>query len=118
MLSCVLNSQRAIHVNIQIVRAFTKLQEMLTDHKELKKKVEEMEQKYDYQFKVVFDAIKKLLDPPEKSKGRIPPQTYIPAHITAYKFHKYFYNPVDKKLLPCYFYSACFPVYLRFLINN
>lgn len=71
MLSCVLNSQRAIHVNIQIVRAFTKLQEMLTDHKELKKKVEEMEQKYDYQFKVVFDAIKKLLDPPEKSKGRI-----------------------------------------------
>ena len=71
MLSCVLNNQRAIHVNIQIVRAFTKLREMLTNHKELKKKVEAMEQKYDYPLKVVFDAIKKLFDPPGKPKIRI-----------------------------------------------
>lgn len=71
MLSSVLNSPRAIQVNIQIMRTFTKLREMLSSHVELKRKIEEMEKKYDYQFKVVFDAIKKLLGPPEKSKESI-----------------------------------------------
>lgn len=51
MLSSVLNSERAIAVNIQIMRTFTKIREMLATHKELKQKVEEMEKKYDYQFK-------------------------------------------------------------------
>ena len=68
MLSSVLNSQRAIHVNILIMRTFTKLREMLVSHKELRDKMESIEKKYDYQFKVVFDAIKKLLKPPEKPK--------------------------------------------------
>ncbi len=71
MLSSVLNSKRAIQVNIQIMRTFIKLREMLLTHKELKQKIEAMERKYDYQFKIVFDAIKKLLEPPEKPKGKI-----------------------------------------------
>ncbi|MBI5150556.1 MAG: ORF6N domain-containing protein [Candidatus Omnitrophica bacterium] len=71
MLSSVLNSRRAILVNIQIMRTFTKLREMLASHVGLKRKIEEMEKKYNYQFKVVFEAIKKLLDPPEKPKGLI-----------------------------------------------
>lgn len=71
MLSSVLNSKRAVQVNIQIMRTFTKLREMLASHVELKRKIEEMEKKYDYQFKIVFDAIKKLLDPPEKPKNPI-----------------------------------------------
>ena len=71
MLSSVLNSKRAILVNIQIVRAFTKLRKMLLTHAELKRKIEAMERKYDRQFKVVFDAIRKLLTPLEKPKRRI-----------------------------------------------
>ena len=68
MLSSVLNSQRAIQVNIQIMRAFTKLREMLLTHKDLKRKIEAMERKYDRQFKIVFDTMRKLLEPPKKSK--------------------------------------------------
>jgi len=71
MLSSVLNSKRAIHVNIEIMRTFTKLREMAAGHKELRRKIEEMERKYDYQFKVVFKAIKELLAPPQKSKRPI-----------------------------------------------
>jgi hypothetical protein len=71
MLSSVLNNQRAIHVNIQIMRTFTRLREMLMTHKDLKQKIEDMEKKYDYQFKIVFDAIKQLLEPPAKPKKRI-----------------------------------------------
>jgi len=66
MLSSVLNSERAIQVNIQIIRTFIKLREMLLAHKDLKKKIEAMESKYDKQFKVVFDAIRQLLEPPAK----------------------------------------------------
>ena len=71
MLSSVLNSKRAILVNIQIVRAFTKLRKMLLSHEDLKQKIETMERKYDLQFKVVFDALRKLLTPPAKPKRRI-----------------------------------------------
>jgi phage regulator Rha-like protein len=71
MLSSVLSSERAIQVNIQIMRAFIKLKEMLSTHKDLKQKIEEMEKKYDYQFKIVFDAIKQLLEPPEEPKGKM-----------------------------------------------
>lgn len=71
MLSSVLKSKRAIQVNIQIMRAFIKLKEMLSTHKDLKQKIEEMEKRYDYQFKIVFDAIKQLLEPPVKPKGKI-----------------------------------------------
>ena len=71
MLSSVLKSKRAIQVNIQIMRAFIKLKEMLSTHKDLKQKIEEMEKRYDYQFKIVFDAIKQLLEPPVNPKGKI-----------------------------------------------
>jgi phage regulator Rha-like protein len=56
MLSSVLNSRRAIQVNIQIMRTFTKIREMIATHKELKQKIEEMEKKYDYQFYPVRDC--------------------------------------------------------------
>lgn len=71
MLSSVLNSRRAILVNIQIVRAFTKLRKMLLTYDGLKQKIESMEKKYDRQFRVVFEAIRKLLVPLEKPKRRI-----------------------------------------------
>jgi hypothetical protein len=71
MLSSVLNSQRAIQVNIAIMRTFTKIREMLTTHKELKRKIEDMEKKYDHQFKVVFDVIKQLIDAPQPPKKKI-----------------------------------------------
>ena len=60
MLSSVLNSKRAIDVNIQIMRTFTRLREMLLTHEDLQRKIETMERKYDAQFKIVFDAIKQL----------------------------------------------------------
>ena len=71
MLSSVLNSERAIEVNIQIMRTFTKIREMLSTHKELKQKIDEMEKKYDHQFKIVFDAIKQLIEPANKHGRRI-----------------------------------------------
>ncbi len=71
MLSSVLNSERAVQVNIQIMRTFTKLREMLATHKDLQKKIDEMEQKYDHQFKIVFDTIRQLLMPPQTKKGKI-----------------------------------------------
>ena len=71
MLSSVLNSERAIQVNIQIMRAFTKLRQMLATHEDLRRKIEDMEQKYDQQFKVVFDAIKLLLEVEQKPKPTI-----------------------------------------------
>ncbi len=71
MLSSVLNGNRAIQVNIQTIRAFTKLREMLSAHKDLQKKIDEMEKKYDHQFKIVFDAIRQLLEPPQRKKRKI-----------------------------------------------
>jgi hypothetical protein len=71
MLSSVLNSDRAIKVNIQIMRAFTQLRQMLSTHKDLKKKIETMEKKYDQQFQVVFEAIKQLLEADAKPRKKI-----------------------------------------------
>ena len=71
MLSSVLNSNRAIEVNIAIIKTFVKLREIISTHKDLRRKIEKMEEKYDYQFKVVFDAIKELLETPEKPKKKI-----------------------------------------------
>jgi hypothetical protein len=65
MLSSVLNSKRAVQVNIEIMRAFVKLRELLSSHKDLALKLAEMEKKYDSQFKVVFDAIRELMTPPD-----------------------------------------------------
>lgn len=74
MLSSVLNSERAIHVNIQIIRTFIKLREILLTHKDLKKKIEDLEKKYekhDSQFKIVFEAIKHLLEEKIKPKNKV-----------------------------------------------
>ncbi len=71
MLSSVLNSERAIQVNIQIMRAFTKMREMVIGYADLKRKIDDMEKKYDHQFKVVFDAIRQLMAPPVREKRKI-----------------------------------------------
>jgi len=69
MLSSVLKSKRAVHVNIQIMRIFTVLRRMMSSNESLRKKIEEMEKKYDSQFKIVFDAIRQLLKD-DKNDGR------------------------------------------------
>jgi hypothetical protein len=81
MLSSVLNSEKAIMVNIQIINAFIKMKEMLVNYQEIKQKIEDMERKYDHQFKInsyLFDeifeemkAINRLLEPPEKPEKKI-----------------------------------------------
>jgi len=77
MLSGVLHSKRAIHVNIQIMRAFIQLKRMLLTNVDLRHKIEEMEKKYDKQFVIVFQAIKQLLEPlPAKEKKIIGFRTY------------------------------------------
>ncbi len=71
MLSSVLKSERAIQVNIAIMRSFVKIREMLSAHKDLARKLEEIEKKYDSQFRVVFDAIRQLMSTPEKKMKEI-----------------------------------------------
>jgi len=71
MLSGVLGSPRAVQVNIAIMRSFVKLREVLATHKDLVQKLAELENKYDAQFQIVFDAIRQILTPPEKPKHRI-----------------------------------------------
>jgi len=71
MLSTVLNSERAIQVNIEIMRAFVHLREMIVTHRDLARKLETLEKKYNAQFKVVFDAIRQLMAPPEPKKRKI-----------------------------------------------
>ena len=71
MLSSVLKSDRAVHVNIQIMRAFIKMRQMYVNHEDLKQKIIAMERKYDKQFQIVFEAIKQLLEEDEKPKPKI-----------------------------------------------
>jgi hypothetical protein len=71
MLSSVLRSRRAIQVNIEIMRAFVRLRQMLASNSQLARKLAELEKKYDAQFKVVFDAIRQLMAPPEPKKRKI-----------------------------------------------
>jgi len=71
MLSSVLNSERAIKVNIEIMRAFVRLRQILASNKELAKRLDEMEKKYDAQFRVVFEAIRELMKPPETKRRPI-----------------------------------------------
>ena len=65
MLSSVLRSKRAVQVNIEIMRAFVKRRRMLASHTDLARRLKELERKYDAQFKVVFDAIRELMAPPD-----------------------------------------------------
>lgn len=71
MLSSVLRSGRAILVNIQIMRAFVRLRRLLNTHKDLARKLEELEKKYDEQFKSVFDAIRALMEPSGPEPRRV-----------------------------------------------
>jgi len=71
MLSGVLYSKRAIQVNIQIMRAFIQLKRMLLTNADLRRKIEEMERKYDKQFAIVFRAMKQLLEPPPAKEKKI-----------------------------------------------
>jgi len=71
MLSSVLKSPRAVQVNIEIMRAFVRMRQMLSSHAKLEKKLLELEEKYDGQFAVVFEALKQLMAPPEPTRKRI-----------------------------------------------
>jgi len=71
MLSSVLRSPRAVRVNIEIMRAFVRLRQMLQQNADLARKLASLEKRYDSQFKIVFDAIRGLMAPPAKPKRRI-----------------------------------------------
>ncbi len=71
MLSSVLHSPRAVQVNIEIMRTFVRLRRLLASHAELAARLEELEQKYDAQFRAVFDAIRQLMQPEGAGKGAI-----------------------------------------------
>ena len=64
MAANILNSNRAIEASVQVVRAFVKLRQMLASNAELARKLDQLERKYDHQFKIVFDAIRQLMSPP------------------------------------------------------
>ena len=71
MLSSILRSQRAVQVNIEIMRAFICLRQMLASHAGLARKLDALEKKYDAQFKQVFEAIRQLMAPPEPKRRPI-----------------------------------------------
>ena len=71
MLSSVLKSKKAVQVNIEIMRTFVKLRNLLSTNVELARKLEQLEKKYDSQFKIVFDAIRELMAPPSKKRRKI-----------------------------------------------
>ena len=71
MLSSVLRSKRAVQVNIEIMRAFVRLRQILASNETLARRLAELEQKYDAKFRVVFDAIRQLMAPSEKKKAQI-----------------------------------------------
>jgi len=71
MLSTVLRSKRAVQVNIEIMRTFVRLRQLMASHTELAGKLLEMEKKYDEQFKIVFEAIRQLMAPTETKKKKI-----------------------------------------------
>jgi hypothetical protein len=66
----ILHSERAVQVNIEIVRAFVRLRQLLTSHADLARKLDALEKRYDGQFKVVFDALRQLMTPPAAAKRR------------------------------------------------
>jgi hypothetical protein len=71
MLSSVLRSRRAIRVNVEIMRAFVRLRQLLASHADLAAKLEELEKKYDAQFRIVFDAIRELMSEPVRPRKQI-----------------------------------------------
>ncbi len=79
MLSSVLNSKRAIEVNIEIMRAFVKLRQMLASNAEMSERLDKLEDKYDGQFKFVFAAIRELMAPAVSPKREIGFHTQLPS---------------------------------------
>jgi hypothetical protein len=71
MLSSVLKSKQAVRVNIQILRMFVALRQLIETHKDLARKLDEMEKEYDQRFQIIFEAIRQLLEPPAKSDRKI-----------------------------------------------
>jgi len=71
MAASILNTPRAVEVSLYVVRAFVRLREMIASHKDLTRKLDDLEKKYDTQFGVVFDAIRELMTPPEEDKRKI-----------------------------------------------
>ena len=71
MAASVLNSQRAVETSVFVVRAFVRMRETLTSHRELAQRLNALEKTYDARFRVVFDAIRALMDPPKTSLRRI-----------------------------------------------
>jgi len=88
MLSSVLNSERAIKVNIEIMRAFVRLRRMLASNADLARKLDALEKKYDAQFSIIFDAIRELMKPPESKKrpiGFLVEEPHVPHPVRDYK---------------------------------
>ena len=71
MAASVLNSKRAVETSVYVVRAFVRMREALAGHRDLSRRLDKMEKKYDAQFRVVFDAIRALMEPPKPSRRRI-----------------------------------------------
>ena len=71
MAATVLNSRQAVAMSVYVVRAFVRLRQLISSHKELARKIAELENKYDSQFKIVFDAIRSLMTTPEKKRPKI-----------------------------------------------
>jgi len=71
MLSTVLRSKRAIQVNVEIMRTFVRLPQMLVAHSDLARKIAELERQYDSQFRIVLDALRALMEPPVEKKRRV-----------------------------------------------
>ncbi len=71
MLSSVLRSPRAVQVNIEIIRTFVRLRQMISSHTQLRRRLDLLERKYDAQFKEVFDAIRQLMAPPKTKRRQI-----------------------------------------------
>ena len=70
MLSSVLHSDRAVQVNVEIMRAFVRLRDLVGRSRDLAKRLDDLESKYDRQFKAVFDAIRELMTPPQPAPKR------------------------------------------------
>ncbi len=85
MLSSVLRSPQAVAVNVEIMRTFVRLRQMLSSHTDLARKVKALEKKYDGQFKVVFDALRQLMQPPAKPKRAIGFHAKIVTHRSSHK---------------------------------
>ena len=71
MLSSVLNSNKAIEVNIAIMRVFVRIRQLMLSHKDIARRLDDLEKKYDHQFSAVFDAIRQLITEKEKPKNKI-----------------------------------------------